>query len=422
MKKIGFKDTDGIDLGYKLVRKKEIDVEKEISGPKRSLGGTLWIWGCEDHGQLGRNCRTFSSILSPVQTVAKGNNWKQACVGRYFSAATKTDGTLWTWGRNCEGELADNTTISKSSPVQTISGGTNWKHVQAVGNHAMALKTDGTLWSWGSGLTGSTANGSCINRCSPAQVSAGGLPWSRFCMIPAPSGGGAGIRNDGTLWTWGYTFTRSTVCTPFLNRNAGYYWRDVAVGFDSLAAIKTDGTLWTLGDYRGRANPYAQGRFFSFPVQEFSCSTDWKKVVSYKGDCININICNFQSGFLALKCDGTLWGWAGRTCNVLIPDCLIDTPPAIRCGISPTPKIFKPVLNITGCTKWKEVATNTVSGVGIKEDGTLWGWGKSRLVGISCINALNECFLRCPVQLAKDKQSWKTISISCGNIVGITGD
>jgi hypothetical protein len=328
---------------------------------------------------------------------------------------------LWTWGSNCCGLLGDNTSTSKSSPIQTIAGGTNWKNVQAVGIHAMALKTDGTLWSWGQSVSGTTANGNCLDKSSPTQVGAGGAAWTKFCM--AYRGGGAGVRTDGSFWWWGYTFVSQPTCIPFRNTLAGYYWKDVAVGHSTIAAIKTDGTLWSLGCCTGRANPYSQAAFLSSPVQEFFCSNDWKKVFSYREftGSVFLFACNSQTGFLALKCDGTLWGWAGRNCNVLIPDCTIS---ALDCtnSISTTPKIFKPVLNITGCTKWKEVATNSISGVGIKEDGTLWGWGRSRPVRVLSPATSNECFFRCPVQLTPDKQSWKTISISCGNIIGVLGD
>ena len=106
--------------------------------------GTLWVWGSNGYGELGTNNRTYYS--SPVQTVASGTNWKLVSCNYYSTAAIKTDGTLWTWGYNLYGGLGDNTVAGKSSPVQTVAGGTNWKHVD-VGfyNTCSAIKTDGTL-------------------------------------------------------------------------------------------------------------------------------------------------------------------------------------------------------------------------------------------------------------------------------------
>jgi alpha-tubulin suppressor-like RCC1 family protein len=88
---------------------------------------------------LGDN--TTDSKSSPIQTVAGGTNWKQLGQGNNGCAAIKTDGTLWTWGYNIDGQLGDNTQISKSSPVQTVAGGTNWKQV-AGGNQTIAIRED----------------------------------------------------------------------------------------------------------------------------------------------------------------------------------------------------------------------------------------------------------------------------------------
>ena len=101
-------------------------------------GGTLWTWGHNYYGQLGDNTTTNKS--SPVQTISAGTDWKQVSCGLFHTSAIKTDGTLWTWGRNGYGQLGDNSTIAKSSPSQTISGGTNWKQVTAGGYHTAVIK------------------------------------------------------------------------------------------------------------------------------------------------------------------------------------------------------------------------------------------------------------------------------------------
>ena len=93
--------------------------------------GSLWTWGYNSFGQLGDNSNTNKS--SPVQTAAGGINWKQVSCSLFHTAAIKTDGELWTWGQNGYGELGDNTLTNRSSPVQTIGGGTNWKQVSGGG-------------------------------------------------------------------------------------------------------------------------------------------------------------------------------------------------------------------------------------------------------------------------------------------------
>ena len=140
--------------------------------------GTLWSWGLNSSGQLGDNTRTNKS--SPVQTIAGGTNWKQvASGGQYHTAAIKTDGTLWLWGNNGNGRLGDNTTTNKSSPVQTIAGGTNWKQVAGGRYHTAAIKTDGTLWLWGFNSSGQLGGNTTIDKSSPVQTIAAGTNWKQ---------------------------------------------------------------------------------------------------------------------------------------------------------------------------------------------------------------------------------------------------
>jgi alpha-tubulin suppressor-like RCC1 family protein len=105
--------------------------------------GTLWTWGYNIVGQLGDN--TADSRLTPVTTFAGGTNWKQVAGGYRYTSAIKTDGTLWTWGRNNVGQLGINNTTDRSTPVTTFAGGTNWKQVASGGAHTAAIKTSDDL-------------------------------------------------------------------------------------------------------------------------------------------------------------------------------------------------------------------------------------------------------------------------------------
>ena len=137
--------------------------------------GGLWLWGRGTNGQLGDN--TVANKSSPVQTVSGGNNWKLVAGGVYHTAALKTDGTLWSWGRGTNGNLGDNTIVSKSSPVQTVSGGTNWKLVSGGYMYTAAIKTDGTLWTWGINTDGRLGNNTITDKSSPIQTVSGGTNW-----------------------------------------------------------------------------------------------------------------------------------------------------------------------------------------------------------------------------------------------------
>jgi alpha-tubulin suppressor-like RCC1 family protein len=128
--------------------------------------GTLWAWGYNFFGQLGQNNKTYYS--SPIQI--PGTTWSKVAAGYYHSLATKTDGTLWSWGYNSLGQLGQSNRVQYSSPVQIP--GTTWSSVAAnnVGNHSLSTKTDGTLWSWGYNKIGQLAQNDGIDRSSPVQI------------------------------------------------------------------------------------------------------------------------------------------------------------------------------------------------------------------------------------------------------------
>ena len=105
--------------------------------------GGLWSWGWNFYGQLGDNTSgTGTYKSSPVQTVTYGTNWKSLDCSSNYTAAIKTDGTLWLWGQNNLGQLGDTTLTDRSSPIQTVAYGTNWKSVYSGFQHTSAVYFD----------------------------------------------------------------------------------------------------------------------------------------------------------------------------------------------------------------------------------------------------------------------------------------
>ena len=200
--------------------------------------GNLWTWGNNSSGRLGDN--TAPNRSTPVTTLAGGANWKQVFAGVNNTVAIKTDGTLWTWGYNIGGQLGDNTTTDRSIPVTTFAGGTNWKQVSAGNLHTLAIKTDGTLWTWGSNAYGQLGDNTSTNRSTPVTTFAGGTNWKQVACGQIHT---AAIKTDGTLWTWGRnssgqlgdntTTNRSTPVTTFAG---GTNWKQVASGYSHAAA------------------------------------------------------------------------------------------------------------------------------------------------------------------------------------------
>ena len=124
----------------------------------------LWMWGNNSQGSLGQNQGpSLPRVSSPVQI--SGSTWS-ALDGPYGGAdsnlvATKTDGTLWSWGYNGLGALGQNTDGGGVSSPMQIGTGTDWKQASTGYRFSLAVKTDGTLWSWGYGERGNLANNSC---------------------------------------------------------------------------------------------------------------------------------------------------------------------------------------------------------------------------------------------------------------------
>lgn len=209
---------------------------------------TLWVWGSNYSGQLGQNDRgNFTCRLSPVQI--PGTSWTQVSAGSGqfgTSFARKSDGTLWAWGRNNNGELGLNNVADRSSPVQIP--GTSWVDICAGNYFNLARKTDGTLWSWGrnSFEAGSLGTNDTISRSSPAQV-----PGTSWVEMSAGSRYSMARKSDGTLWVWGCNYSGRLGQNNITDRSSpiqvpGTAWVQIAAGNAALAR-KSDGTLWAWG-------------------------------------------------------------------------------------------------------------------------------------------------------------------------------
>jgi alpha-tubulin suppressor-like RCC1 family protein len=387
-----FRDSNGVDLGDELITKDYLmSVYPEI-GQQIGIPPELWTWGYGTSGRLG-NAVTTGNISTPVTTSAGGTNWKQVSCGNALAVAIKTDGTLWTWGLGTFGRLGNGvTTGSISTPVTTFAGGTNWKQVSSGGYTVAAIKTDGTLWTWGFGTNGRLGNAVTTNASTPVTTFAGGTNWKQVdCGTNIVA-----IKTDGTLWTWGYgaagrlgNASTTSVSTPVTTFAGGTNWKQVSAG-SNISAIKTDGTLWTWG-YGGfgllGTNDTTPNR--STPVTTFAGGTNWKQVSAGEGSTA------------AIKTDGTLWTWGVGGSG--------------RLGNASTTNRSTPVTTFAGGTNWKQVSSsvntaNSAHMAAIKTDGTLWTWGyggNGRL-GNAAITSRST-----PVTTSAGGTNWK--QVDCGN-------
>jgi len=263
--------------------------------------GTLWSWGFPSYGRLGQN--NLITLSSPVQIGAL-TNWSRAFGGNQNNAAIKTDGTLWTWGRNNDGQLGQNIaySINRSSPVQ-VGLLTDWARITIGSNFCLAVKTTGTLWSWGANINGQLGQNDIILRSSPVQVGAL-TDWSQ---VTAGDNFTIAVKTTGTLWSWGFNgngqLGRNTYGGAFSSPTqvgALTNWTSVSAGYNFCVAVKNDGTLWSWGVNSSGQLGLNYGIFPRSSPTQIGALTDWAQVSSGQNFCT------------AIKTTGTLWSWGSN--------------------------------------------------------------------------------------------------------------
>ncbi len=259
--------------------------------------GTVWAWGINSQGELGDG--TTTKRTTPVQ-VSGLSGIKAVTIKGSHTIALKEDGTVWAWGYNMEGQLGDGTTTfyGKTTPVQ-VSGLSGIKAVVAGYSHTIALKADGTVWTWGYNGYGQLGDGTYTDRTTPVQVS--GL--SRIKAVAAGGSHTIALKEDGTVWAWGYnnygelgdgasTFDRTTPVQ--VSGLSGI--KAVVAGGNHTIALKEDGTVWAWG-YNG------QGRLGDGTTTNRTTPVQVSSLSGIKAVAAGSN------HTIALKEGGTVWAW-----------------------------------------------------------------------------------------------------------------
>jgi alpha-tubulin suppressor-like RCC1 family protein len=222
--------------------------------------GTAWAWGYNNSGQLGDNSTT--SRLSPVPIVGGFTDWVQISSAGRNSIGLRSNGTAWAWGSNSNGQLGDNTTTGKSSPVSVIGGFSDWSQLSTGGYHNVGIRTNGTAWSWGANGRGRLGDGTTADKSSPVSVVGGFTDWTQ---VSASLSHTVAIRSNGTAWAWGGNqYYSSIYSTTIYTGNLGdgtvldrsspvsviggfTDWVQVRSGIDHSVGLRANGTAWAWG-------------------------------------------------------------------------------------------------------------------------------------------------------------------------------
>lgn len=326
------------------------------------IGTRAFAFGYNALGNLGDNSTT--SRLSPVDLSGVGNNWRQLSGNGTSAAAVKMDGTLWTWGIATNGVLGNGQTIaSRSSPQTTIVGGTDWKEVSVsssslgiAGRFCAAIKLDGTLYTWGLNGQGQLGAGNTTNRSSPVSVTT----ITNWLHVACGTDHALAVTASGQIYSWGLNSsgelgdgsTTPSRTSPDTIAGNTYDWIKVAAGGGSSAAIKNEGSLWCWGSNTLGILGDGSTSNKSSPVSVAGGGFNWEKV----------SISSSNTHCVATKTDGTLWTWGSNSLGQL------------GAGTTSDSRSSPGTVN-GGGTNWKDCAAGGNHSAGVKTDGTLWTWG-----------------------------------------------
>ncbi len=416
---------------------------------KKKSASSYYMWGQNTKGQLGMG--SITNVLAP--TTVNISPVKMGYGGAH-ALALMADGKLYSMGSNAYGQLGINSTISKSTATQITAGPASWSQIAAGDGFSLGLDTNGYLWSFGNNADGELGIGNTISKSSPVQVSASTV-WSK---ISAGVWHSAGITSTGALFTWGYNDSYQLGLTDQTTRKSpvqvqvGTSWSQVAAGYEYSVGITSAGTLmgWGNGDYNqgwdGTLNLLYtnMGDAGSSPTQILNTTGSFTQVRA------GINHA------LALRTDGRLYAWGnaafGQTGTLskilaspnqltgtftLMPSCMqgyhmlliTGTANAKFAGTNLYGEVgsftsgnwYQTLTNTAIGSSWQQIACGGMFSLGIDTVGKAWGFGFGGpgVLGNGSTGTVNAS----PVQVSSvGTNSWTQVTAGVFHAMGIQTD
>jgi len=266
--------------------------------------GTVWSWGENTLGQLGRSAGPTTS--SPGR-IGSPPNIVQLSTGDNHAAALTSDGRVWTWGYNGGGQLGDPNVTStyREQPAPAVLNGGHIIAVAAGGYHTLALNYDGQVWAWGSNYSGQLGDPNFTGWSSSTARLVPGL--RDVVAIAAGSSHSLALTADGEVWAWGDNYygqigdgtrTLRTAPTPV---QIGIRMKSIAAGQSSSYAVSTRGNVYVWGSNWQEALGLGPGNGVS---EQLTPVFNW--VVTVR------DIVAGSSHVLAILSDGTVQSWGSN--------------------------------------------------------------------------------------------------------------
>jgi alpha-tubulin suppressor-like RCC1 family protein len=264
----------------------------------------------------------------------------------------RSDGTLWAWGSNTYGQIGDGTTSTRSTPVQ-VGSGTTWTAVAAGSYNVLALQSDGSLWAWGRNNHGQLG----INSTTTASVTTPTRIGTANTWVAIACGSDhcLALRSDGTLWAWGKDnhgqIGNNSTTDVFAPVQVGTLttWTTLAAGGSSSLALQSNGSLWVWGDNADYKLGLGATTTDEHTPTRLGSLTNWTAIA-----CGN-------NHSLALQSNGTLWAWGSNAYGQL--------------GIDSTATSANVPTQVGTLTTWTAIACGYWHSLALQSNGTLWTWG-----------------------------------------------
>jgi Regulator of chromosome condensation (RCC1) repeat len=211
--------------------------------------GQTYCWGANWDGELGDN--TTTGRPTPVAVQQGGVTFTSITAGRAHTCGLTSAGAAWCWGYNDSGQLGDNTTTDRHTPVAVQQGGVTFTSVTASYYHTCGLTGAGAAWCWGNNANGRLGDNTITDRYIPVAVQQGGVT---FTSITTGRHHTCGLTGAGAAWCWGYNNygqlgdnTTNDQYTPVAVQQGGVTFTSITAGQLHTCGLTSAGAAWCWG-------------------------------------------------------------------------------------------------------------------------------------------------------------------------------